>query len=323
MKRHPNLVVSILSLGAACFATTAAGQQSLAPIDRDLVGQIDFRSPDYAVCLEQTTCAVGPLTLSAFREDTSGQTVPANIYWDPVDGVGVMDGGQNDEIDFDERLVVKFDRAATVSSVWISDLFAKEVDHYGGQAAAGANAEIAQIDLINGGASRNQLIVNAETALPPRVFNTAVAPSVFSKSGDLLLRVVVRDDLVSVVSASGSVKAGTMAGDEGLIEADKQDLFAGLPTIQIDTARLLSLIDGVVLFPAGEVNADRVAGLVRQGSSFDAMYQASAALRATSDVSNGEVAAYLEAPVSVDEMVFTAPFSTSNEFSVSGIVLRK
>lgn len=304
-------------------ASGASAQQIAAPIDRDLSGQVDFRSTAYAPCFEQPTCTIDSVSISAFRENADGQTVPANIYWDPVDGLGVMGGGQNDEIDFDETLIVRFNGDVTVTGVWLSDLFQKEVDRYGGQATGEANAEVAQINFINGGVSRSQLIVNAEEALPPRMFNAAVAPSVFSKKGDLFQRVVVGQNDVTVVSASGSIKAGSMTGDGSLVEADKQELFAGLPTVQIDTSRLLSLIDGVVLFPTGDSNADRVAGLVRQGTSFESMYQSSAALRAISDISNGEVGAYLETPIMVDEMVFTAPFSTSNEFSVAGIVVVK
>ncbi|NEX45857.1 hypothetical protein [Pseudotabrizicola algicola] len=312
-------VVSLVLCAGAAHAQTIP-----AKIDRDLENQIDFRVTDFGVCLEQHTCTVGGVTLSAFRQTASGEAAPATLYWDPIDGIGILGGGQNDEIDFDETLVVKFDRNVDVSGIWLSDLFEAEAQRYGARPTAGSDGEVAQVDLRRSGASQAQVIVNAEEELPARMFNTSVAPSVFSGRGDLLKRVVVSEEsVVSLVSAEGTRNLGNMTGGTGLEDADKRELFAGLPTVEIDTGRLLSLIDGVVLLPAGEENAGRVANLVKGGTSLSNLYSAGKTFRASSDVSNGEVANYFETAISTDEIVFSAPFSTSNEFSVAGIMVLK
>lgn len=322
--KYRTLLLAAAGTGViASVVSTVYAQQNTAQIDRDLAGQLDFRDSAYSVCLDQTTCTVGDVTVSAFRAGADGAERPANIYWDPIDGLGVLDGGQNDEIDFDETLVVKLNRPASVSAVWLSDLFQHEAGNYGGQAITEGDGEVARIDLRSGGASRNQVIVNSEVDLPPQMFNAVVDPSIFHMDGDLLERVVINNDKISLVGADGTRNVGTLSGSGGLIDADKQELFAGLPTVEIDTQRLLALIDGVVLFPAGDDNANLVAGLVRQGETFETVTQRSTALRATSDLSNGEVAAYLGSPVFADEVVFSAPFSTSNDFSVSGLVVLK
>lgn len=308
----------------ALWASVAHSQAIPAKIDRDLESHIDFRSPNFDICFEQHTCSVGSVTLSAFRQTDTGEVAPATLYWDPIDGIGILGGGQNDEIDFDETLIVRFDRTTSISGIWLSDLFEAETNRYGTKATAGSDGEVAQVEFLRSGASQAQVIVNAEEGLPSKMFNAAVAPSVFSGNGDLLKRVLVNEDsVVSMVSASGTKNLGNMGGGSGLEDADKQELFAGLPTVEIDTERLLSLIDGVVLFPAGEENAGRVASLVKNGASLSNLYTAGKTFRATSDVSNGEVASYFEQAISADEVVFSAPFSTSNEFSVAGIMVLK
>lgn len=321
LKSHltSKFITVFVAIVASTSSANAQGQG--ARIDRELAGKLDFRDPGFAACLQQESCVVNGVTVTATRLTAAGETVPANIYWDPVDGLGVMDGGQNDEIDFDETLTVKFQRPVSVSGVWLSDLYQSEAPRYGARVADGDGSEVGRYELRRGGTSRSQVIVNSEAELPARTFNTEVAPSLFKKEGDLLQRVVVRDGNVTLVSASGRKSLGAMGGSNSLIDADKQELFAGLPTVEIDTQRLLALIEGVVLFPAGEENADRVAGLASNGSALASLHQSSMSYRATSDLSNGEVASYLDAPISSDEIVFTAPFSTSNEFSVSGVIV--
>ncbi|WP_435258402.1 hypothetical protein ACSBLW_01045 [Thioclava sp. FR2] len=314
-------IYSICAISALTVASAASAQQSRTAIDRDLQGVTDFRNPVFAGCLGQQTCTVSGITVAAFREDATGATVDATIYWDPVDGFGVQDGAQNDEIDFDETLIVTFANAQRVSGAWLSDLFVSESGRYNATATAGVDGEIGQMDMRRGGVSKTQLIVNADADLPTRTFNAELDPAVFSKNGDLLHRVIIRNNDVRLVSATGVQRVGPLNGGDGIIDADKQDLFAGLPTIEIDTQRLLSMIDGVVLFPVGEHNEDHVAGLASSPLALENLYQNSKAMRNGSDLSNGEVAAYLNSPISVDEIIFTAPFGSSNEFSVSGVIV--
>ena len=87
-----------LGLLLATVPSYATAQEAAAAlIDQDLSAQIDFRSLAFGLCFSQPTCTVEGVTITAERRDVAGDGwVPALIYWDPMDGLGVLEGGQNE-----------------------------------------------------------------------------------------------------------------------------------------------------------------------------------------------------------------------------------
>ncbi len=108
-----SITVIALALAAPCALAM--------PIGSALDGQIDFRTTDYGGCFGMTNCTVGDLTLSAVNQDGA-----AEIYWDGVDGLGIIGGQESDEIDGSngEMLTVTFANPTSLTGVWFSDLFA-------------------------------------------------------------------------------------------------------------------------------------------------------------------------------------------------------
>ncbi len=89
-------------------------------IGSELDGQIDFRTSDYAVCSGVSPCTVGNLTIEA-----SNGMGAADIFWGAMDGLGVLGGQEDDEIDGSnqEQLKLTFAMPQTVLGVWFTDLF--------------------------------------------------------------------------------------------------------------------------------------------------------------------------------------------------------
>lgn len=98
------------------FALAVSAQAFSASIIPDDL-EIDFR--DWAGANGQNPYVVGSTTATA----TGG-----NLYQDSIDGLGVQ-GGENDEVDGDEELLITFQNALSVVSFWVTDLFkAKDGD---------------------------------------------------------------------------------------------------------------------------------------------------------------------------------------------------
>ena len=95
--------------GFGVVASAAVADGHKAEIDLTLENGIDFRTVAFSECFERTECEVNGVRISAehWDNDIIGWA-PSRIYWSPIDGFGVIGGGQNDEIDFEERLIVEF-----------------------------------------------------------------------------------------------------------------------------------------------------------------------------------------------------------------------
>ncbi len=108
------VVVSLLGGGAAA---------------NPLVPQVDFRSSAFAGANQQhsVTGAVDGVsfTVSAWRDDGAGGLSAANLWWDGIDGLGIR-GGEEDEIDVGEYLVIDFASMIGISHLFFADLFADE-----------------------------------------------------------------------------------------------------------------------------------------------------------------------------------------------------
>lgn len=314
-----------LVLGAGPAFSQDAGQP---PIDADLRGQLDFRDVSFEACFGQQQCFAQGVTITAERRDADGIAwVAAEIYWDPVDGLGVMGGSQNDEIDFDERLLVTFDgtKGATVNveRVWLSDIFIEEDERYGTVDPAGnPDAETAVIQSTFAGEVVAELIVDGLNVLPPDPFNAEVVPG-FQEDGDLFRRIVIRDDVISVV-----VPSDGPAGEREFlsfpitdVDEDKLGLFEGVETVEVDLAEILAGFNDVPFYDAGSVNAEIISGLLDNPEALRGLYDAAAENRIVSSVSNGELGVDLDSTVDVEAMVFRSVLGGSNDYSVAGIVL--
>lgn len=313
---------SLLVSGALCAVsmTAVAAFSAQAQIDDSLAGQIDFRSLEFEACLDAPSCTVNGVTISAVRQGPDGASSAANLYWDPIDGIGVKGGGQNDEIDFDEQLIVKLAKPSSVTTVWLSDLFLSEAVHYGGRAAGTSDSETAVVSLSRAGKPAAQLVLNGDASLPSRNFNTMVSRR-FRDNGDLLQRVMVRGNKIAIQSASGYRSAALQPRSEGVDPAKKAAIFDGAQTYEIETDRLLALIDGATLYAVGKVNADQVERVATTREGLMKLRETGKVLRKTGNVSNGEISGALPQAVSADTIVFSAPFGSSNDYSVAGLVV--
>lgn len=91
--------------------------------------QVDFRDTHFQAADNQhsfsTTVDGIQFTLTAWEIGGAGGDVPRLLWWDPVDGIGIR-GGEEDEIDENEMLIIEFANTIGLSHVFLSDLFAAE-----------------------------------------------------------------------------------------------------------------------------------------------------------------------------------------------------
>lgn len=112
------------------FACAVVGVLSPDAHAGPLSPQVDFRSDSFSSADNQHSVSgevdgVG-FTVSAYRLNDVGELEEALLWWDALDGLGIRGGGQEDEIDGDERLVITFDTVVGLSDLFFSDLFAGE-----------------------------------------------------------------------------------------------------------------------------------------------------------------------------------------------------
>lgn len=298
-------------------------------IDRELASHIDFRAYDYASCLAKSECTVAALTLTAERfEEKSSEWLPARFYWDPVDGLGVQDGAQNDEIDFDERIRVTFSEPVNIRAVWLSDLFHTEDRRYGSSDTsqvidAPEDAELAGITLTRDGIDLETVLVAAGDRLPWASFNQEVSPR-FLEQGDMRRRVVINEDRITlVVPGKDRIQFLKKILELDQIDDKKQKLFEGLETVDIDLTTILAEFQDAPLFAVGTSNFELVKGMASSAEVADRIRAQAEKKRVSINMSNGEIRWTSDAPVLVDSVTFLAPFDASNDFSVAGIVLEK
>ncbi|CUJ18002.1 hypothetical protein [Cognatishimia activa] len=315
------------TISAIVLSSAAASTALAAAIDAELTQQIDFRSADFADCLDQEECSVSGLTIRAERRDD--QTSPwltANLYWDPIDGLGVQNGAQNDEIDIDERIVVTFNDPVTVKRVWLSDLFVSEDSRYGTFGAdrllpeLPADTEVAGVSLFDGELELTSLAINGEDRLPWASFNQEVDVR-FRENGDLRRRIIVNDDTIRVMIPGDDLflTAPTRPLEQ---DQDKENnLFAGLETVELDITDLLKEFSGSPVFGVGSRNFEIIKAVSEDPENIARILQIAQQKRDTIRMSNGEVGHDVDFELKVTSVSFFAPFSASNDFSVAGIVV--
>ena len=301
---------------------STASAQNIAQIDSELAGGIDFRGPAFSTCLGQTECSVDGVTIVGQRRLSQvSDWLSAPIYWDPIDGLGIEDGAQNDEIDIDERLLVQFETALSLDRIWLSDLFISEDRRYGASgtdlvANQPADAEIAAITFAIDGADILALTVAGESRLPWAQFNQEVDIR-FSEDGDLRRRIVVNEDVMTVVVPGADIVLQTPTGESP--EA-KQGLFEGLDTVELDLTTLLAEFNDAPLFEQGTANFEIVRSIAEDPDNLAEIIRIAQDKRTSIQMSNGEVGISIDPAMRFDEIAFSAPFDASNDFSVAGIV---
>ena len=313
------LTPSLLCFGVAAYA------QGTAQIDVELMGGVDFRDTVFATCLDQPECKVGDVTIIAQRRQSQDfPWVNARLYWDPIDGIGIQDGAQNDEIDIDERVLVRFEKNMNIERIWLSDLFVSEDQRYGSSqtdliSGEPENAEVAGVSFLNGGAELQSITVSGEDRLPWAQFNQEIDTR-FREDGDLRRRIVVNDDLVTLVIPGADL---TLQTPTGAVDAAKQSLFDGLETVELDLTELLAEFNGAELFEVGTKNFELINAMVNDPDNLAEMLRKAQEKRTSISMSNGEVGFGVELEMPIDEVAFFSPFDASNDFSVAGIIFRK
>lgn len=249
-----------------------------ATIDKELSTQIDFRAEAFSVCLGKPTCDVNGLSIRAERRSDDGLTWgEAEIYWDMVDGLGIRDGAQNDEIDFDERLAVTLSEPATVQKIWLSDIFRNEDGRYGSAntdrvEGVDIDTESAAIQLDADGVTVETVLVEANDRLPWASFNEEVTWR-FQENGDLRRRVVIVDDVVRIV-APGPDGSGRITFDGfkiGEIDPEKKSIFEGVETVEIDLGDILAEFHDTDLFLVGTRNFELLRAMVEDPETLTQM----------------------------------------------------
>lgn len=328
-----------MTLSGRAIALTAGLLSTLAPgavlsqvadpgrIDRDLRGQWDFRDVAFSGCFEQTECFALGITITAERRQNDGATwMPAQLYWDPVDGIGVMAGGQNDEIDFDERVLVTFEGSkggtANIDRIWLSDIFVGEDQRYGNSDPAGPDdVEVAVIQTMFAGTMLSEDLVDGADVLPPDPFNAEVVAG-FEPGSDLFRRVIVQEEIITVLvpSPDETGRMQMLSFPISDLDEEKLALFEGIETVEIDLADILAGFNDVPFNAAGSANADLIDDVLEDLARLQEIRQQASETRLVSSISNGELGVEMDESLDVEVLVFMAVLGGSNDYSIAGIV---
>lgn len=319
------LPLCVLAIMAPAMAMSQSDEPGL--IDLDLRGQWDFRDVAFSGCFGQSECFALGVTITAERRDNDGENwIPAQLYWDPVDGIGVMAGGQNDEIDFDERVLVTFEgvKGGTVNidRVWLSDIFIGEDERYGNSDPAGPDdVEVAVIQSFFAGTMLSEELVDGADVLPPDPFNDEVIAG-FEEGADLFRRVIVQEDTISVLIPS-SVDGGEMqllSFPLSAVDEERLALFEGIETVELDLTDILARFNDVPFNIAGSANAERIEQILDDLAELQAIRDQAADTRLVSSVSNGELGVEMDEALDVEVLIFMSVLGGSNDYSVAGII---
>lgn len=317
---------SVRGLIVLALATMGSVAQA-AELDQDLANGVDFRDLAYRVCLQAEECSVEGMTIRAEtrRTDTSPWE-PGLLYWDPIDGLGVLGGGQDDEIDFNERIVVRRSEPLAIKKVWLTDLFSGEITHYRGLEPAltsDIDFEAGRIAIPAGTGDQREVELRGVIDLPESPFNEAIDGAIFIEPGDLHYRLLIAESeaLLSIplLDRDGQIDQRTVRLND--IEPGKLNLFSDGEELVYDLDDVFARNEIIELFPIGQHNATAMARIVNQTDRLSRLNSDAVVRRDVGDIPNGEVGAVFEVAEKTSELVFYAPAGTSNDFSVAGLVL--
>ncbi len=319
------LPLSLLAIMAPAIALSQDAEASL--IDRELSGQWDFRDVAFSGCFEQSECfALGVVITAERRGDDGTSWIPAQLYWDPVDGIGVLGGGQNDEIDFDERVLITFEGikegTVNIERVWLSDIFIAEDERYGTSDPAGPeDVETAVIQSLFVGTLLAEVVVDGADVLPPDPFNEEVIAGI-NEGGDLLRRIIIQDGMISVLVPSTDDSDGMQLLSFPLseVDEDKLGLFEGLDTVEVDLSDIIAGFNDVPISIGGSANAELIDQILEDLAELQSIRERALASRLVSSVSNGELGVDLDETIDVEMLIFMSAFGGSNDYSIAGII---
>jgi hypothetical protein len=306
-----------------------AHSSSAADLDTELSEGIDFRDLAFRACFQSDECEVNGVKVRAeTRRSENAPWEPALIYWDPIDGLGVLGGGQDDEIDFNERILIQTPKPLAISKVWLTDLFSGEITHYRGLNPAvprDVDYEAGRILFTADASDALEIELRGLQDLPETPFNELVDGAVFIEAGDLHYRLLIEDGsaLLSFPLIDEDGERGQRVVKLNTIESGKLNLFSDGDELDYDLDDVFGEDEVIELFPIGEHNAKAMASIVNETDRLSNMSSAARVRRDVGDIENGEVAVQLLVVAETNEMIFYAPAGTSNDFSVAGLVIAK
>ncbi|MEM9430504.1 MAG: hypothetical protein AAGA32_13535, partial [Pseudomonadota bacterium] len=280
-------------------------------IDRDLREGVDFRSILFRPCYGEAICTVGPLTLIA--ETRLSQDDPwsrGRLYWDPVDGIGVLGGGQDDEIDFNERIILRTSRPLALEKIWFTDLFVGEIKRYLGYSGAlrrDIDFEAARVTFDAPVESFEEIEVTGLLILPPQPFNEKVDGGIFAEPGDIHNRLIIDgpEAILLVPEIIGAASRGRYRIDD--IEPGKLNLFADGDLLDYDLRDVFGETETVDLYQIGAHNARQMARILEDTDRLLGLGNAAATRRGIGDIPNGEVMLEFLEDRGISQMTFYAP----------------
>lgn len=318
------VVFSLLMMLTHVFAASAHAQPA-STIDEQLSSNLDLRDTRFKPCFGVTVCEIDGYRILGWRRASDlDQWRGATLYWDPIDGIGIQGGGQDDEIDYNERVIVEFPYQLHVRGVWLSDLFISEDRRYNSAGDVRDSVETAGIEFRLNGNTDFQFQVSGNLALPDDPFNENVAPEIFIEGGDLRQRLVINGDQISILSATTN-----SAGDRTILstvsvdqlDPEKQELFATGNGAEYDLSAILS--DGIefTLENDSPRNIELIDQILESPALLQQIRQRSKIARTTGDVSNGEILASWSEHIHATSVMFYSLPGTSNDFSVAGLIV--
>lgn len=133
---------------------------------------LDFKKPLFSVCAYRNECMISGIRISAFRTAGGEELIenatlrPAILHWDNIDGLGVIGGKEDDEIDPDEKILMELPAPRAIKVFNLSDLF---LGSNGRDSAGGEWATISTFN--NTGALLNRYDLQGGVELPDKEFN--------------------------------------------------------------------------------------------------------------------------------------------------------
>ncbi len=327
---------TFLAAADLILASAITPQARPAAIDFELQNQLDFRDVSFKDCYGKPVCRAKGASVHAYRiNETGTDWAEAKLYWDPVDGLGVLGGGQDDEIDADEKIIVRFDDPKNVLNVWYTDLFAKEQSRYGrvtkqrNSLSSPANVltrdyEKARATIYTSAGHPTQTVTFGVVNLPTVEFNEVINSDVFETGGDLRKRLLIEDGTASVLSG--------VTNDAGLLETTKvrldenaertENALQDIGLTQDSMTIALNFADqmDIPLVEGNTINNERMTAFLANIEQLGDILEASKLERVIGDVSNGEVPQSMWPGRSVQAIEFTAEADTSNDYSIAGFV---
>lgn len=172
---------------------------------------LDFKQPLFDVCHLRESCTIVGIKISAFRASNdesfieNADTKPALLHWDAIDGLGVIGGKEDDEIDPDEMITVELPAYRAIKMFRLSDLF------LGSQGRDSEGGEYATIYTYNESGKVNRYDLQGGIDLPEYEFNqwddakvaAASADANKAQNGDAAALLVAEQQNVSQNLANG------------------------------------------------------------------------------------------------------------------------